>query len=437
MLLQLKVDCQELKRVFSIVSKSVRVQDTILSNILLTVNPEEIGFPENVANGSEGIPYKVYLHARNVSWSVTSLLTPSFVELDQSVRSFAVLIDSKILGLILKPVKKNSTGEVKIEIIDTKNGVIEYQGDMLKFSILSNAAFPEVSRERRGEVRGFEIMSSELLTGLRDGSRGCSSNFREKIPPYIHEILFEVSADMLRLVSTDGKRLATRDVELKSSTGEYKFSVKDSSVNELIRLLEKYKVDDIILVSKDDYDVYFVLHQGNTVYKTFAEANSSMSDMLNDGERFPNYRRIIPERFSSVVRVNKSELNEALIAVQGIVGKKSSWEVFCRISGNGIKISGKCDGREIVRDVPVASLVGNGFYIAYNVNYLLDGLVPFRDDEQVVIKLTDENSLSLFINEGTGYRYLLAPVRFGTDFLIDGIDDELKKQLEAAKDKMR
>ena len=430
MLLRLKVDCQELKRVFGIVSKSVRVQDTILSNVLLTVNLSEIGYVDEAEHiGKDS--YTVYLHARNVNWSVTSLLTPNSVELSEGMKSCAVLIDSKVLGMVMKSVKRGSTGEVVIEIADIKNGMIEYQGSIVKFSIPSNAAFPETERERKGEVRGFEIMSSMLLAGLSDGSRGCSKNFREKTPSYIHEILFEVRADNnLRLVSTDGRRMAMRNVELVSGEGEYKFSVNDNAVRELVKLLEKYKVDDTILVSKDDYDVYFVLHQGNTVYKVFSELNSQYSQMVNDGSRFPNYERILPEGFQSVVRVNKGELVEALTAVYETVYRKPLYTVLCRISDSGIKISGKCDGREIVKDVNVQSLVGNGLYIAYCISYLLEGLASFRDDESVVIKLNNSNDLTLFVSEVTGYQYLLAPCRLGTDLLIDGVDDELKKKWE-------
>src|SRR5690606_26457525 len=115
---------------------------------------------------------------------------------------------------------------------------------------------------------------------------------------YLNGLLFEVSADYLRVVATDGHRLALHTEKLNSGASEKtQVIVPRKGILELTRLL-----------SDGDEDVVLMLGSNHIRAKT---ANFTFTSKLVDG-KFPDYDRVLPKGGDKVLTAVRNDLRQAL-----------------------------------------------------------------------------------------------------------------------------
>ena len=231
-----------------------------------------------------------------------------------------------------------------------------------------------------------------LAEALRQVVRAASS---EDTRPILTGVLMAAEEGGLRLVSTDSYRLAVRDLAGVGVLGaDQKVLVPSRALNELGRLLAGAGEVSLRLGSHD---------------ATFSTGPVSLTTRLIEGE-FPNYRQLIPPSYPNRLTVGREALLEAARRVK-LLARDPVTPVRIALAAEGIQLQVITpDWGQASEDVD-AKYEGAEMTVAFNPQYLIDGLEAVSGDEVVLSTLDTLKPATLRAVEGDNYLYLLMPVR--------------------------
>lgn len=202
-------------------------------------------------------------------------------------------------GAITIPAKKFSDIIKELPVGDIvistkKNNHIEIEGDKFLFKLigLPKEEFPKFPEFKNAEA--ISIDQSTLKEMLRMTSFAVS---HEEARYVLNGVLLEIDGDIIRIVATDGRRLAK--IERKTETAikkEIKIIIPLKAVQEITRNL------------KDDGAMSFLT---GTNQLLFDINNVLIATRIIEGE-FPNYHQVIPKEQSAKIRVATQELLAAI-----------------------------------------------------------------------------------------------------------------------------
>lgn len=134
-----------------------------------------------------------------------------------------------------------------------------------------------------------------------------------------------------------------------------------------------------------------------------------LTSRLIDGV-FPDYRQIIPTRFSTEVTTNRAQLLELLKLANVFVDKFNQADLSLNKEGKLEIRTINDNGNNLVWVVPQA-VSGEPVAISLNLKYLLDGLVAFSD-EQVILRFNGAAKPIMLTGWGdTTLVYLIMPIK--------------------------
>jgi DNA polymerase-3 subunit beta len=207
----------------------------------------------------------------------------------------------------------------------------------------------------------------------------------------------ESSGGSVRMVSTDGHRLAFEEQALGALALSKGVILPRKGLGELKKLLENgdegvvaigFK-ENMALVSKDKVELFMRLIDGD----------------------FPDYTKVIPKGNPNLAKIDHGELLQALRRVS-ILSSERYKGVKMEFSQNNISLSANNpDLGEAVEEID-AEYNGAPISIGFNARYILDVLSVLGNDGEVTIELKDELSPSVIRQSGSaGYLYVLMPMR--------------------------
>ncbi len=213
---------------------------------------------------------------------------------------------------------------------------------------------------------------------------------------YLNGILMEISSDTLRLVATDGHRLAMSELAVDTGIDEERqIIVPRKAVLELSRLLDGSDEEARIVLSPNHLRVEL----GSLVFTT----------KLIDG-KFPDYQRVIPVDGNRMLEVERDVLKQSMSRISILSNEKYRGIRLVLAPGNLSIQANNPDQEEAEEELPV-SYDEAEMEIGFNVTYLIDVLNVLESDK-VKIKLKDANS-SCVINdsEDESSLYVVMPMR--------------------------
>jgi DNA polymerase-3 subunit beta len=222
------------------------------------------------------------------------------------------------------------------------------------------------------------------------------SRAQQDVRYYLNGSLLETDGKMLRMVATDGHRLATAEAELPSSAsaGAQQVIVPRKGILELQRLLGA------------DGDVEITIGS-NHVRALIGDVR--FTSKLIDG-KFPEYRRVIPANPTKIVVANREALRLSLQRT-AILSNEKYRGVRLSLAENRLKLQAHNPEQEEAEDEVEISYTGEEMEIGFNVTYLLDALSAV-DTETAEIGLTDTNGSCLICSPGTtSSRFVVMPMR--------------------------
>jgi DNA polymerase-3 subunit beta len=251
--------------------------------------------------------------------------------------------------------------------------------------------FPRLAKPA-GEVARFSLSQKALrrLLGLVQYAMA-----QQDIRYYLNGLLMVVEEGQLKLVATDGHRLAYAATALSGGQPRQEVIVPRKTVIELSKLLAE---------NDDEVNV-----EVSATQAAFRFGAIELVSKLIDG-KFPDYTRVIPTGHKNKLQVGREALRQALLRA-AILSNEKFRGVRWVLSDGSLKIvSSNAEQEEAHEEVEI-KYSGDGLDIGFNVNYLLDVLNNVSG-ENIECAFGDASSSAL-ISYPTekDFRYVVMPMR--------------------------
>lgn len=213
---------------------------------------------------------------------------------------------------------------------------------------------------------------------------------------YLNGMLWEVTQGQLRVVSTDGHRLAlcTRPMAIETSQ-KVQAILPRKGVIELARLL-----------SDGDQSAEIKLGASHIRATT---ADFTFTSKLVDG-KFPDYERVLPKGGSRVVVGVRDELKQAF-GRTAILSNEKYRGVRLQLDPGQLTIVANNPEQEEAEESVTVDYTGEAMEIGFNVSYLLD-VANVLSSDNIKITLADSNSSALLEEPENGdSAYVVMPMR--------------------------
>ncbi len=324
-------------------------------------------------------------------------LTVTGTDLDITVRTVVDVIGIEDgasvvpARLIVDAVRSLEAGAVTVTAHDEN---VELSLGRAKFSLRT---FAVVDYPNLPPVTGAVMTTPalDLIQGINQVVRAAAS---DDARPLLTGVLFTTENGDLRLIATDSYRLAVRDVPgVHDLVGSHDVLVPARALQELQRTAASLVADSEIGVTLTDAEISF------TVGRT------SISSRLIDGN-YPSVLQLIPASYPNQLRIAKDTLLTSLRRAK-LLAKDSTSSVRLSMHDKNVEIRTQSHDAGDVEDNVDADYVGEELTIAFNPNFLIDGIEAVYGDE-IILEMSDSVRPAMVHGvEDTRFRYLLMPVR--------------------------
>jgi len=306
-----------------------------------------------------------------------------------------ITINAKKLSDIVRELPEST---VELEIDDSHKIIITCQKSTFKVHGLPKDDFPILPEVKKDKV--FKIKGSLLQEMIRKTIFAVSTDETRYV---LNGVFFQVEGAKLRMVATDGHRLAFIEKKLENKS-ENKASViiPTKTLNELTKVisdLEKGKEEDnlIVEVIATDNQIKFVI-EGVEIISRLIEG------------QFPNYEQVIPKESDKKIEASISSLAAATRRVAILTSEKSN-SIRYQAKNGKLTISSKTPDMGEAKEEIDVDYKGEEISIAYNAKYVLDVLKNVGTDT-VNIELTQPLSPGILRPKGdTDYLCVIMPMR--------------------------
>jgi DNA polymerase-3 subunit beta len=233
---------------------------------------------------------------------------------------------------------------------------------------------------------------------------------RDDTLPALTGVRIEIEGDTLTLISTDRYRLAVRELRWTPEREDTSAAVlvPARALSETARALTTGAQVSIALALPGPDGT------GGDGMIGFEGAGRRTTSRLLGGE-FPRYQGLLPASQRSVAEMPASVLAEAVKRVS-LVAERNTAVRLAFSEGQVLLEAGTGDEAQ-AEEALEASFEGDDLAIAFNPQYLLDGLAAI-DSDTVRISFTEPGKPALITGKPgpdaqADYRYLLMPIRLG------------------------
>lgn len=273
----------------------------------------------------------------------------------------AITLPAKKLQEIVRELPSGS-----IRVTSSGEQRVSIESGRAKFKLLGlpreeYPAFPAVKFDG-----GWRCSSGDLQKLIAHVAFAAST---EESRPILNGVHWELRPDRMRMVATNGHRLAKMDIPLKTGVAEEaKLIVPPKALDQIRRL---FAADEEIEIAKSEN------HLG------FRSATTQVFTRLIEGP-YPNYEQVIPRENDKVATADRASLTAALRRMS-IVASDQTHRIRMTLSNGACKLSVQTpDLGEAQEEVAIA-YDGEGLDIGFNATYLLEILKFMPTDE---IRLT-------------------------------------------------
>lgn len=361
--MKFKVNKQDLLNGIQIVQNVVSSRATlpILSNILL----------EAQSNG-------LRLIATDLDMGISCVIPVNVIE------EGAITISSKRFSDVVKELP-----DATIDVVVKKNNQIDIECEKCKFKLsgLPKDEFPKFPDFKDKEAVSIE---QSVLKNILEATSFAVSH--EETRYILNGILLEIKDNFIKLVATDGRRLALRESKLPTPTKkEIRVIVPIKAMQEISRnLTEEGEALMMLGVNQVLFDINKTL----------------IVSRLIEGE-FPNYQQVIPKPVENKLTLNREDFLAA-IRRANLLSTPDFQAIKFEVFKNKIVISKSTPDVGESREELDMDYAGKELIIGFNPHYLIDVLKTIKEEE-ISLELSDADKPGVIRSEG--YLYLVLPMR--------------------------
>ncbi len=282
----------------------------------------------------------------------------------------------------------NITDE-KVEL-NTKGNSLNINSNYYKTQILcaDSSEFPLLPVNK--DKNGFKMSAQELKKALLSVIDAASLS---ETRPELAGIYINFGAQKIEFAATDSYRLSEKILDIKNGISRTLILPRNTAL-ELVRVLNDN--NDNVFISFSDNQIF--------VYNDDFEIVSRLID-----GRYPEYKRVIPEKFMSLARMKKEDLEKG-IKTASIFSSNIS-DVKIKIFEDKAEVYAKNNDKGEINASLTCELKNEPFEVTANYNYILDGLKAI-ESENVLIQFTGEGSPLVIKPENKkDFTYLIMPLR--------------------------
>src|SRR3989442_1324141 len=210
----------------------------------------------------------------------------------------------------------------------------------------------------------------------------------------LNGVLFSLAGKEMRLVATDGHRLALAVRTLGEMGRPITGIVPRKAVTEIMRVLGASEEVELGITENQ-----FVLQMPNFV----------MTARLIEGQ-FPNYDAVIPRTHPGKLAAPRSSLSAALRRV-AVMAEERNKPVKLALSPASLKVTASSQELGEAEEILDVEYAGEEMVIGFNSRYLLEAMAAL-DKDQVVFEIKDAQSPGVIKRgEDEGYCCVIMPMR--------------------------
>ncbi len=361
-----------LQRVQGVVEK--RNTMPILSNILLEAKADGVDIiATDLEIGMRGL-YKAMVHEPG-----------------------SVTLSARKLYEILKELKD---GEIDVTVADNKWTTIQAGKSQFKIVGLPSTdypAMPAIEREGLTPLAGVGLIDLIRKTLFAVGD----NDARYILNGLLVTLTATDKKATLRLVGTDGHRLAVAEQDMSPSAAkdapkEIKAIIPKKAAHEMRRLLEEGGDGEPLIGFTKNLMI-------------FRKSGLLLTSRLMEGN-YPNYQQVIPKEQSKHVFVDKNEFEGALRRVAVLSRDKTNAVKVTLSAGRMTLFSSNPDFGEATEELP-AKYAGDTLTTGFNARYLLD-VLSVVDGESVSLQMETPLSPCLIREPGNaGFTCVVMPIK--------------------------
>lgn len=280
--------------------------------------------------------------------------------------------------------------EIKFEQHQDKVKILSHRS---RFSLSSLPAehYPEFSES---ELDNQFFVNAGTFKKALDKTLFCMAN--QDVRYYLNGLLLHISNTQLKLVASDGHRLAIYEDHLEQAPDiEARIILPRKGIIELARLLDDPDAELRVRFSGNNIKIHY--------------KNLIFSAKLVDS-KYPDFGKVFQQSFFNPIHIQKQQLKDALTRVAILANEKYKG-ITLDIQPGNLKISTHNPEQDEAEEELIIEYSGEPLTISFNAQYLLDA-VSNLDSELAVITIAS-NASSCFINEPNEltYKFIVMPMR--------------------------
>ncbi len=218
---------------------------------------------------------------------------------------------------------------------------------------------------------------------------------QQDIRYYLNGLLMVVEDRSLKVVATDGHRLALAALALEADVPRQEAIVPRKTVLELSKLLAE--TDDEVSVEL------------SSTQAAFSFGSVELVSKLVDG-KFPDYGRVIPQGHKNRLQIAREPLRQALSRAAILSNEKFRGVRWVLGAGSLKIVSSNAEQEEAQEELEV-QYAGDALDIGFNVNYLLDVLNNVPGGElECAFGDSSSSALVTYASE-KDFKYVVMPMR--------------------------
>lgn len=324
---------------------------------------------------------------RFVATDLEIQITTQINDVNQSASDGAITVAAKKLQEILRVLPEGSKASLDIQ---ENRLLVKVNKSRFSLQTLPAQDFPKVAEQlEKAETVQIEQRQLKKAFGMVQYAMA-----QQDIRYYLNGVLLVVNDDFLKLIATDGHRLAFVSTKLERKYPKREVILPRKTVNELVKLLADSEEKITLDLAENQVRISF--------------SDVVLTSKVIDG-KFPDYDRVVPN-YTNHLTLDRLIILQALQRAAILSNEKFRGVRFVLTEKNLRIISSNSEQEEAQEDMET-DYHGPALDIGFNVNYLLDGLNN-ATAETVTFSFGDPNSSILITVPGNDdFKYVVMPMR--------------------------
>jgi DNA polymerase-3 subunit beta len=337
----------------------------ILSNVLIEKNNEELRFIST-----------------DLEIQIDTKITTEVSKGEESIT-----VSAKKLQEILRVLPDNSN--ISLEMQDSRL-IIKANKSRFSLQTLPVNDFPVIANQIDQPLK-IDI-SQSLLKKLLGSVQYAMA--QQDIRYYLNGVLLVIEGNDIKLIATDGHRLAYASATIEKSHPKQEVILSRKTVNELLKLLNDTEERTQLEIAEKQVRLSF--------------SDIILTSKVIDG-KFPDYERVVP-KYTNHLILDRLTVLQALQRAAILSNEKFRGVRFVLTEKNLKVLSSNSEQEEAQEDIE-NDYHGEALDIGFNVNYLLDGLNHIST-QLITFSFGDPNSSILITIPGNdNFKYVVMPMR--------------------------